>query len=97
MLPSYWIEDANRAYYFIRGCIEKVNEDLTVDVVSLYNYLKENNSNYQKRYQITNEDDKDQWGLIRKTFNNMREKSFKNVEKYICLNKKTKQSLYWKK
>jgi len=77
----------NRAYYFIRGCMEKCNDNLVVSVESLFNYLRDYNDEYQSRHKINPKSDK--WQTVRKTYNNIKADYVKNLKTYLILDKST--------
>lgn len=84
----------NKAYWFIRGCIEKCNDDQTVDTESLYQFLQKHNEYLQERYKVPSGLQKDkQWKLVSNTFHNTKRSYLKGLGKYLI--KKKIKNLQW--
>lgn len=93
----FCIKGPNRTYYFLRGCIDEVNDDLTIDIGTLFDYLRRYNDKYQIRFKIKNSKDPlIKWNLIRKTYNNIIADKIP-IDDYIRLDKSSKSQLYWVK
>jgi len=80
---------ATQYYYFLRGALEKVNDDGTIDRDVLYSYLLENGV-------VEKETDKmKRWEKLRKIHDNLRRDKFGEIKKYLQLDTGTKRYLKW--